>query len=336
MPATAAMQVSPKDAAPSIVLRATGDTWQPRRDLLGSDRFAPEFVVEMEEDGRAHLRFGDGTLGRAPQAGTTFAVTCRIGNGPAGNVGADALNRLVPEIPGVTVRNPLAASGGAAPEPLAQVKLYAPQAFRVQERAVTEADYVAVAERHPDVQRAAATRRFTGSWHTMFVTVDRRGGKLLDADFEAELRRFLESYRMAGGDLEIDAPRPAPLEIVLSVCVEPGHERAQVKAALLEAFSRRTLLDGTRGFFHPDNLTFGQPVYLSQVVARAMQVTGVQSVDVDDTPPRPDRFRRYGQPGRGEIAAGLIAIHRLEIARVDNDPSAPENGRIDFAMAGGL
>jgi hypothetical protein len=63
---------------------------------------------------------------------------------------------------------------------MSQAKLYAPQAFRTQERAVTEADYAAAAQRHPDVQRAACTRRWTGMFHTMFITVDRRGGKAGD------------------------------------------------------------------------------------------------------------------------------------------------------------
>ncbi len=35
-------------------------------------------------------------------------------------------------------------------------------------------------------------------------------------------------------------------------------------------------------------------------------------------------------------AAGRIDIGRLEIARLENDPSAPENGRMEFIMEGGL
>jgi hypothetical protein len=77
---------------------------------------------------------------------------------------------ILPAIPGVKVRNPLSARGGQDPEPIAHAKLLAPVAFRTQERAVTEDDYAAAAERHPDVQRAAATRRWTGSWYTMFIT----------------------------------------------------------------------------------------------------------------------------------------------------------------------
>ena len=32
----------------------------------------------------------------------------------------------------------------------------------------------------------------------------------------------------------------------------------------------------------------------------------------------------------------MIAFGRLEIARLDNDPSRPENGKLDFFMEGGL
>ena len=144
------------------------------------------------------------------------------------------------------MRNPIAARGGVDPEPMREVKLYAPQAFRTQERAVTEADYAEAAQRHPDVQRAAATRRWTGSWHTMFVTVDRRGGRPVDAAFETRLRAFLERFRMAGYDLEIDAPRFVPLDIALTALREAaGPSRRRASRRCDDAFSAGALPDGT-------------------------------------------------------------------------------------------
>jgi hypothetical protein len=330
-PASAALRWELADVRPAVTLASPetpGVAWEPRPDLLGSDRFATEFVVESEEEGTTFLRFGDGLSGRLPVAG--LVARYRVGNGRAGNVGADALTRVLGAPEGIArVRNPLPAVGGEDPEPLADVRKYAPQAFRRQERAVTEADYAAAAQRHPEVQRAAATRRWTGSWYTMFVTVDRRGGCAVDAAFEAEMRAHLERFRLAGHDLEIDSPRFVPLDLLLQVCVKPGSFRADVKRALLETLGSRDLGDGRRGFFHPDNLTFAQPVYLSAVIAAAMRVAGVAWV-------KPVRFQRWGEPPRGELAAGELALDRLEIARLDNDPSLPENGRIDFQMEGGL
>ncbi|HSU13664.1 putative baseplate assembly protein [Longimicrobium sp.] len=330
-PAIAAFQREMGDVRPWIRLESPetpGAVWDPRPDLLGSDRFATEFVVESEEDGTTFLRFGDGLAGRLPVS--NLAATYRVGNGRAGNVGADAITRLVDAPQGVVrVRNPLPAAGGEDPEPLADVRKYAPTAFLRQERAVTEADYAEMAQRHPEVQRAAATRRWTGSWYTVFVSIDRRGGCAVDQAFRDEMRAFLEPFRLAGHDLEIDSPQFVPLDVVLAVCVKPGFFRADVKRALLDVFGSGTTPDGQRAFFHPDNLTFGQPVYLSRLIAAAMQVPGVSFV-------QPKTFQRWGQPARGELAGGAIVLDRLEIARMDNDPSLPENGKIDFQMEGGL
>ena len=331
-PAEAALRWEMGDVQPAVELIEEGNEdrpWRPQRDLLGSDRFANEFVVETENDGRTFLRFGVPPLGRVP-TGSLDAVY-RIGNGRSGNVGAETITHVVTDVDGIVgVRNPLPARGGRDPEPLEQVRLYAPQAFRVQERAVTEADYAAVAQRHPEVQRAAATRRWSGSWHTWYVTVDRKGGLPVDTDFKERLCGFLGRFRLAGYDLEIEAPRFASLDVALRVCVEAGYLRSNVKRALLgEAFSNADLPGGRRGFFHPDNCTFGQPVYLSQVVTAAMAVPGVRWVE-------PVRFKRWGERARGELEAGRITFDRLEIARLDNDPNAPENGKIEFDMQGGL
>jgi hypothetical protein len=327
--AAAALRNDPRAALPWVFLLGEGERWEPERELLGSDRFATSFVVEMEEDGRAHLRFGDDTQGREPSE-ASFTATYRVGNGRTGNVGADALARVAPSRPLDVDRvwNPLPAVGGEDPEPTEQVRLYAPQAFRSQRRAVTPDDYARMAERHPDVQRAGATRRWTGSWHTVFVTVDRVGGRDIDPAFEADLRAFLDPFRLAGHDLEIDGPRYVSLELELDVCVKAGYVRANVEEALLATFSARRLPRGT-GYFHPDNLTFGQTVHLSPIIAAAMRVPGVELVD-------PLRFTRLGQPQGDELDEGRILLGRLEIARLENDPNQPEHGRLQLHMRGGL
>ncbi len=322
------------ETRPAISLRSEGEWWAAKAELLDSGPFAHHFVVEMEDDGRARLRFGEGVHGRRPGPGQTFDAAYRVGNGPSGNVGADRLTKLDAAPNGApppadieVVRNPLAATGGIAPEPIEQVRLDAPQAFRRQERAVTAEDYAEVARRHPKVQTAAATRRWTGSWYTMFVTVDRHGGLTVDADFERRMRAHLDRYRLAGYDVEIDAPQFVAIDLSLLVCVAPGYVRADVEAALRTALSARRLADGL-GFFHADNFSFGQPVYLSRIVAAAMSVEGVERVV-------PERFQRWRETSRGELAKGRMELARLEIARLDDDPSRPENGHLELTMKGG-
>jgi hypothetical protein len=321
-------RVDVREAEPDIRVVIDGERWEPLRELLNADRFSTNFVVEMEEDGRGSLRFGDGVLGREP-TGEKFSAVYRVGTGSAGNVGIGTLTRLATDLDVTSVINPLAARGGTDPEPLEEVRLYAPQAFRRQKRAVTPADYATFAERHPEVQRAGATRRWTGSWYTMFITVDRRGGLGVTPEFEEELRAFLDPFRLAGYDLEIDEPRFVPLDVALTVCVSPGYVRANVKEALLDVFGNRDLRGGRRGFFHPDEFTLGQPVYLSRLIAAAMGVPGVDWVEVT-------RFKRWREVARDELDKGRIEFGRLEVARLDNDPNQPENGKLELELKGGL
>jgi hypothetical protein len=304
--------------------------WTYQVDLLNSYPFDRHFTIETEDDGRAYLRFGDDVLGKRPEAGTYFQVTYRTGNGSIGNVGAEAIAHIVTDLDGIkSVRNPFPAQGGIDPEPIEQVRLYAPQAFRVPQRAVTEKDYAEIAQRYPDVQRVLATRRWTGSWYTVFLTVDRKGGRPLDDQFKQDLRSFLERFRMAGHDLEIEEPRFVPLKISLKVKVKSDYFRNSVKQALLSVFSNRVLANGQLGFFHPDRLTFGQEIYLSQVIKTAVEVEGVQSVEVI-------RFQRWGKEPQGEIKAGQISFDRLEIAQLNNEAANPAKGQIDFDMEGGF
>lgn len=339
-PASRSLVGDASDALPCVRLRegADGPVWEPRRDLLASGRFARHFVVETEADGSARLRFGDGQLGRAPVPGRPLHLTYRLGGGERGNVGAEAIAhaRVDGPAPIARVRNPLSAAGGLAPETVEDVRRRAPQAFRRQERAVTEADYEALLQRRPDVQRASARLRWTGSWHTFFLAVDRVGGLPVDAEHEERLAAGLERYRLAGHDLEIEPPRAAPLDVVVRVCVKPGYERAAVRRALEEAFSSGDLPDGGRGFFHPDRWTFGQPLLLADVVATAVRVPGVRLVEVGDRPDGTRRFRRWGREPGTELQDGLVLVGPREIARADNDPSAPEMGRILFRVEGGL
>ena len=223
-------------------------------------------MAEMEEDGRARIRFGDHGHGLRPEDGARFTASYRVGNGPEGNVGARAIAHVVGAPAGIcSVRNPLPAWGGESPESVDQVRAYAPHAFKVQERAVTEDDYARMAERHPEVQRAAATFRWTGSWNTVFLTIDRRGGLpvLGDNEFTETLLRDMD----ASGWPDMISKSRAALRAT-------GYRRHDLRRT--GVFPRRdqggtdraagkwSPSDGQRAFFHPDHWTFGQSIYISQ------------------------------------------------------------------------
>jgi hypothetical protein len=333
----------PRKALPQVELHGTSpddgarQCWIAVPDLLASLPGDRHFVVEVEDQGTATLRFGDDQLGRRPEARAGFTADYRIGNGPQGNVAADTILRVVFDQTvlhnDLRPRNPLPAWGGTSPEPLLEVKLRAPHAFRREPvRAIAADDYARLAEQHPGVARAAAVLRFTGSWTKVQVAVDPKGGPAGDGPagdgLLVEVRDLLQPYRRVLHDVAVVPAAYVPLRVALFICVLPDYLRGHVEAALRQVLGSGRLPDGRLGFFHPDNLTFGTDIRLSQLVAAAQAVAGVESAEVT-------AMERLEAPTGGELQEGVLLLGPLEIARLDNDPNFPENGRLELTVEGG-
>jgi hypothetical protein len=349
--ASALIVQDPRLALPEVSLQeyvgavASGATWNAQYDLLDSSGDDRHFVAEIDDNGAAHLRFGDGSLGRLPDANTSFQSRYRLGNGPAGNVGREAIAYLVLRgeplsADGIEPRNPLPAVGGTAPEPMAEVKLFAPGAFRAQrERAITAEDYAELAQNNPQIQRAAAELRWMGSWYEAHVAIDPLSSETADAALLEAIAGCLFRYRRMGHDLAVVPARYVPIEVSMEVCVLPDYARGAVKAELLKVFGNRRLADGSLGFFHPDNLTFGDGVYVSRLIAAAKGVAGVDTV-------RLLKLVRLGESASPSLTSasgapqvpsnGVLAMAAMEIAQCDNDANFPENGKLEFLLWGGL
>lgn len=344
-PATALLKQDVRLALPAVKLQemkveggklviANDLSWTPRLDLLNSSSEDANFVVELEEDRRAQLRFGQHDCGKFPEADTHFKANYRIGNGSKGNVGAESITHIVFKesiISGVTPRNPMPAVGGTNPELISEAKLYAPDAFRkTLARAITADDYAQIVMRDfaSQVQRAAAKLRWAGSWFEVLIAIDQIGTEEVDQALLCAIRQHLCQYHRIGHDVVVASAHYVPLEIALTICVKAHFLKGHVKAALLEVFSSKTCATGKQGFFHPDRLTFGGGVYLSQLVATAQAIEGVESVVVA-------KLQRQFEEENQEIENGILPLGPFEVAQVDNDPNYPEHGKFTLEMRGG-
>jgi hypothetical protein len=117
------------------------------------------FVVAVDQNDRATLRFGNGVSGMPPSG--TVAVTYKTGGGSVGNVDADrivviegAFKDAYGNAVQVSVRNPSPASGGADRQTVASAKLLAPESLRALTRTVAREDFEINARRLPGVARA--------------------------------------------------------------------------------------------------------------------------------------------------------------------------------------
>ncbi len=297
--------------------------WYPVCDLLDSDYDDKHFMVEVDNDGTPHLRFGDGQIGQQPLAGETFVTKYRVGKGEIGNIGAEAIRHLILE-PGqtvdgvvITARNLLAASGGVDPEPTADVKLFAPHAFRRRiERAIIEEDYNEIVVRDfANTVQAAHTNISPikdSKQANVTIVIDPLGQIEMPAGLPAEIEKHLEQYRRIGHVVQVQSAEYVGLSLTFRVHIRPNFIAGHVKAALLDELSNRRLNHGRLGFFHPDRSSFGDGIALSKLVAAIQQTEGVVHIEVTS-------FEKKGTGSTdANLKSGLLPLEPMEIVSFEN------------------
>ncbi len=304
--------------------------WRALNTLIFSRADDRVFVAETEAEGSVTLRFGrpgEGGATPGPAPGDALMAHYRIGIGRAGNIGAEAIAHVaVNGVAGpVSARNPLPGTGGRDRETVDEIKLHALAGLDDNLRAVTRDDYTRLAQMHPSVQRAHVRTVGHGSWDTFFVAIDPVGSVTVDAALLKDVRAHLEPYRLMGQDLVVEPPKLAPLEVALAICVCPDFRVPDVRGAVEDRLSANLRADGTRGFFHPDNLTFGAPIYLSQIIAEVRAVPGVIDVQVE-------KFRKWRSADTLALQNGVLAVDAAEIPVLMNDPNHPERGVLTLHM----
>lgn len=329
-------EIAPKSTLSVRVEQPDGsaDLWDEQISLIhsdDSDENGDHFVIETDEEARSLLRFGDGVNGKRLPAGAIVHCDYQVGLGLDGNVGSDAIvhhdQSFDPLVDGATVWNPFDVTGGRAPEPAAEAIRNAPEAFRARQlRAVTLEDYVRRAEELPEVSRAAARYAWTGSWRAVRITIDPLGEVALDAALVARLHRHLDAVRLIGEDLEIRPPVFVPLDIKVALCLRPDVWRDDLAFVLEQEFSTGYTPDGRRGFFHPDDWTFGQALHASQIAGRVQAVPGIDHI-------KSIEMKRFHGGTAG--GASVIEVAANEIILVETDPDHMERGLIAFDLDGG-
>jgi hypothetical protein len=305
-------------------------TW---RKVITFDRPAGRLEhLDRASGAGATIRFGDGDFGVIPSDGTLFQVRYRTDVGTHGNLAADSVTVLQnldpasswPTLLGVasSVTNPFAITDGRDPQDMDRVKQLAPEAYQANpRRAVRDEDYRAIAEEESWVQRAGATRRWTGSWLTEFVTADPEGTTLLSADHRAQLEQEMDCVRQAGRPAVVRDPVYRPIDLRIRICVDPDAYEGQVLERVTEALAGPRRPGKPVPFFDPDNFTFGQPLYRAALEAAIQAVPGVLAVEHI-------RTRVRGLFDWRPFAGFVFRPGDDRILRLDNDPSRPEAGSL--------
>lgn len=265
-------------------------SWVRRETLAYSRDNQTDFTVEVDEEDRAFVRFGDGAFGAIPPIGAEVFVDYRIGGGVQGNVPADSV-QTVAESPalslaGATVTNPKAATGGAARESTANAVDQAPQIFRSLKRAVTADDYKALALQMPGVGKVRAVAT---NWNLVTLSVAPSGGGQVSDVLEANLRAYFEDKRMISTQIDVVSAKEVPIVISATLGVVSFYSEASVEDQVRSAVAQLLAFD---------NVDFANTLYLSKFFEAIEAIDGVKFVDLTE-------FRRADQAAALGVQAKL-------------------------------
>ncbi len=166
-------------------------------DSAASDR---HFVVIVDQNDRATVRFGNGVNGAVPTG--TIRVSYKTGGGRKGIVDADRIVVIEGSFTDahgnpvqVSVRNPQPSSGGEDRQTIAQAKVLAPASIRTLSRTVSREDYEVNARRLTGVARAlmlTSNEKATIGENSGILFVIPTGGGLLLSCMPRDTNRCVE------------------------------------------------------------------------------------------------------------------------------------------------
>ncbi|GAA2261921.1 hypothetical protein GCM10010145_29580 [Streptomyces ruber] len=266
----------PLGAAPVLEIRVDGVLWHEADSLAGRGPRERVYVTGTTADGRTTVTFGDGVHGaRLPTGHDNVRARYRFGTGGAANVPADRITQPLTRPLGVTaVTNPRPATGGADADGPALTRRTVPLAVSALDRLVSPADYEDFARSRAGIGRAAARELFDGRRRVLHVTVAGADDAPLADDSEPlrALRAALTEYGDPGLPVRVDVRELVLLLVAAKVGTAPGHAWETVEPRLRRALLARLGFAGRE---------LGQPARLSEVLATAHTVPGVDHVDVD-------------------------------------------------------
>lgn len=258
---------------PQLDVAVDGRYWTWVETLFGKGADDRVFVVRMSRDGKARIQFGDGVAGsRLPTGVGNVVAGYRFGAGAA-KPPAGKITQIARPVEGLArVSSPMAAYGGADAESVDDIRQTAPSVMLSLGRAVSAADYLALARAFSGVMNAGVAPRWDPA--RLCVTID--VSIVADSgDPSGELQHFLAARSAPGVPVTVSLATTIDLpRFDVAVVVAEGYVAETVRARVTAA-----LFDEVTGLLSPSRLRIGGPVFHSDVVAAVHAVDGVAGVD---------------------------------------------------------
>jgi uncharacterized phage protein gp47/JayE len=275
-PLTYVSAATESGASSTLEVRVNDLLWEEVPTLFGCALEDRVYITRIDDDGNTTIEFGDGETGSlVPSGSDNVRAEYRKGIGEDGLVTAGQLTTLLTQPLGIqSVVNPEDASGAEDQESLDDARTNAPLTVLTLDRVVSLLDYENFSRAFAGIAKALATWTWDGQAKTVFITVAGTDGAEIGADSDT-YTNLLSALQLAGDpfvSLRVQSYRSVYFRFAGKVEVDSDYETDAVLAAVETAL---------RAQFSFDVRAFGQPVFLSEVIAAVQAVPGVVAVDVD-------------------------------------------------------
>jgi uncharacterized phage protein gp47/JayE len=323
----------------TLLVTVNGSRWLEQPSLVNDAPHDQVFTTTSDAAALTTVLFGDGINGARPPSGiNNIRARYRKGLGASGNLPSGAIQQLLDSLAGLQrVTNPIPFSGGGDADSVVQIRERAPASLRTFGRAVSVADYAALALSFPGISKAGATLvvidpvTMQAASHPYvqltLATVD--GVPTRGSVFAAKLRRFLDDHRDPNVALRVQDFSLVFVDIAVNVNIDDNSPHQATLDRVLAALNPGPNPDGSLGFFAFERLAFGQSIFLSAIYAVVQAVPGVTDAAVTT-------LRRSGPPPADapSVAPHDIVISMTEIAVVNT--TDPAKGSLSVSGQGGF
>lgn len=282
---------------PAVDLRVAGRAWKAVDDLRYLDASGAVFAVEIDAEGKASVRVGDGEQGAALPSGADIEMSYRIGLGKAGNRPAGAISEPGAAHPALSATfNPLPTVGGSDPESTEQAQRKALSGIHALDRAISTADVRSLAESYDGILCARVMRDpLRRREHLKVVVCGEEAAALSDTERE-QLRRFLSVRLPPGASLSVSNRQLVAVRAGIRIWVRRGSDPLAAIAEIRLRLGLDRNEEREPGLLDAARASLGQDVSLSDFYGRLQGLEGVERVHVEslyragNPPQRSDRI----------------------------------------------
>lgn len=197
------------------------------------------FQNSLNEDGDMVITFGDGISGKIPPAGQNIVVSYYLTQGSAGNVASGTITKInsslnLPSGVIVKVTNLNRASAGADQENLTELKKNIPLSLRTLQRAVTEQDYIDVAQLAAGVAKAGVSFE-QGSKVQLYISPE--GGGVANQTLLDNTLNYMNQRRMITTQVEVLPAGEVVVNFIIEVTAGKNYLKSTVKSSVIAAMT---------------------------------------------------------------------------------------------------